>query len=225
MYRLTLYSLLTLCGFMPACAQDTILLPASGSGGIATSCHGVLMDDGGIHNYSDTSDGYIILAPGWSNAVSLYFEEFSFEQQFDVLRIYDGAGIGAPLIGEYTGTELQGQTVSASGPFMTIRQITDDIATYPGFRAVWSCALGTENEQLPEISVFPNPVKDVLYVTAKNEMLPEAEISDASGRVIIHAALPLPAGEILLTSLPPGLYFLTLRGTGKRPFFTRIIKQ
>jgi hypothetical protein len=205
-----------------AYAQDTVTVPHDGSGGIFTSCYGVIFDDGGEGNYTDTSDGYITLAPGWSTSVSVYFEEFDLEPAFDFVRIYDGPGIGFPLIGEYSGTQLQGQTVTATGPYMTIRQKTDDVMTYSGFKAIWTCVLGNDEPEQPGFSLYPNPATDVLNL--QSEDLHEqvtVEIADALGHIRLVEKLSFPSAKISLSVLPPGVYFVTLVRPDKQPFPSR----
>lgn len=205
-------------------AQDTVVVPRHGSGGIFTSCYGIVFDDGGDSNYTDTTNGYITLAPNWSTGISLYFEEFHFEPVFDYLRIYDGPGTGFPLIGEYSGTSLQGQTVSATGPYITLQQVTDDVMTYSGFKASWTCVLGNEEPASSYFRIFPNPVNNWFNLEIIGADGPaKVDISDAAGRIVLTQWIVLPTAKISLTTLPQGVYFVTLSRPDNGPIYTRKI--
>lgn len=59
------------------------------------------------------------------------------------------------------------------------------------------------------ISIFPNPVKDVLHIASTDVRIEKAEICDASGRVVqIVSAESLSVINVSL--LPQGLYFLKI---------------
>lgn len=197
-------------------AQDTIALPRHGSGGIITFCSGYITDDGRENDYTDTTNGYITIAPSWATTVSLYFEQFDFEQVFDYVRIYDGPGTGFPLIGEYSGNELLGVTISSTGPYITVQQITDDIVHYSGFKAVVSCLLGEENEEYDVFSVFPVPATDYLYTNNKTGGY-SGYITDTRGKTVMFFS-GFPVNVSLLSE---GLYFIHILDQNGKPKLTR----
>ncbi len=91
------------------------------TGGSDNTCAGALLDSGGqgALGYTNNEDETYTLCPDAPGArISVTFVTFNLSlagtAPIDNLTIYDGNTTGAPLIGSYTGTSLQGQTVSAS---------------------------------------------------------------------------------------------------------------
>lgn len=202
-----------------------VALPRHGSGGIITSCYGTVTDDGGNGNYTDTCNGYITIAPGWSTAVSLYFESFHYEPVFDYIKIYDGPGLGFPLIGQYSGTELEGQTITASGPYITIQQVTDDIVSESGFKAIWNCVLAQDEITTDDYRLFPNPAKDDIMVHTATQP-GAAALLDLNGRLLWSGALPVGETRINLRHLPAGIYLLRIiREEDGQRLIRKIVKQ
>ncbi len=105
-----------------------------------TNCSGFLYDSGGNQNYHNNTDGVFIISPSGAMSVTLTFQSFSFEAGYDYLYIYDGAGITAPLIGQYSGSTLPNSgTITSTGSSITLRQSTDQYLTESGFLLGWNC--------------------------------------------------------------------------------------
>lgn len=119
----------------------TYAVPANGSDVIA-NCSGLLMDDGGDLNYSNSSDGTITISPSGASAINLLFSSFSFENSADYLRIYNGPNTSSPLIGSYTGNTLPGVNgmLSSTTGSITIRQLTNANNSFPGFKLSFQCS-------------------------------------------------------------------------------------
>jgi len=181
------------------------------------------MDNGKNNNYTNFSNGYISIAPQWATSISLYFESFHYEQVFDYIRIYDGPGPTFPLIGQYTGTELLGQTIYSTGPYLCIRQFSDDILTYEGFTAMWNCILGEPQLTELSVSIYPNPVRTALYVSDPNEDVAAVDILDQCGRIIFKDLQP---NKIDISSLENGIYFVVMFNKEGKPILQcKIIKM
>lgn len=90
------------------------------SNGSATACTGVLLDSGGASGsgYGDNEDLTFTICPDVpGQGVALDFAVFDLSLVGpgpDQMEVYDGPDTSAPLIGTYTGTDLQGQV-----PFAT----------------------------------------------------------------------------------------------------------
>lgn len=104
-----------------------------------TDCNGTLFDDGWTANYSDNTDGVVVIQPVGATQITLNFVLFDFESGFDTLYIYDGATTSSPLIGGFSGTTLP-PTITSSGGSITIRQRTDFVITEAGFQLNWLCS-------------------------------------------------------------------------------------
>ncbi len=78
-----------------------------------------------------------------------------------------------------------------------------------------------------DITLFPNPVADVLLVTL-GEYIPQngiIHIYDATGRVILSQRLYYGHNNIDMTALPPGLYFWTAEDKGVKMKGGKVIKR
>ncbi|WP_329805743.1 DUF7619 domain-containing protein [Flavobacterium facile] len=78
-----------------------------------------------------------------------------------------------------------------------------------------------ENELLNTISVYPNPVKDMLHFQTKEKVL-KVEIYDVAGRIV--SSKSIIENKINLSELKAGNYFLKLY-TEKGIMHTKIIKE
>lgn len=191
------------------CAQDSIVMPLQGSGGFVNNCDVIILDDGGNLNYSDNANGKVTIAPLWVGGVSIYFEEFEVEDFFDRLNVYDGSGITAPLIGSYSGTEIQGQYLYSSGGALTLEFISDDIVNRAGFKIKVGCLLNNEENDHPNLQVYPNPSKEKIYIQT-NVQLPvkNSYVIDQLGK---KTNVKLENEAINIHHLSPGIYQLVLQ--------------
>lgn len=171
--------------FTGAC--DTILMPTTGME-TSFSCTGTVFDDGGFtFNYSNNTDGGLIIQPAGASSITLTFNMFDFRSTGeDTLYVYDGPDYASPLLGAFTANALP--PVLTSGPIMTLRQRSDFNNTDPGFEATWSCVI-TDVDDIPDIGVmnlFPNPADDYFTIDYKGRVGSELRIEmyDLTGRII-----------------------------------------
>jgi hypothetical protein len=68
--------------------------------------------------------------------------------------------------------------------------------------------LSVKNNELTELSIYPNPVKDIIYVTNTNSNLVKAEIHNLNGQLVLSQENNLTA--INVNKLPSGMYMLKL---------------
>lgn len=82
--------------------------------------------------------------------------------------------------------------------------------------------LATEESSKENLAVYPNPVKDILYI--KNfEKLESAEISDMSGKLI--KSVDPKNNSINVDKLPKGIYILKLKNTDQVSKTIKFIKN
>ena len=106
--------------------------------GVCRNCRARLESQ---HDYENNTDQMWIVGKENCESVSITFSARTFvEEGWDFIYIYDGDD---KLIGEYTGDELAGVTVTVMGDTAKIRLCTDRIGTAYGFRVmdvVYNCA-------------------------------------------------------------------------------------
>lgn len=86
----------------------------------------------------------------------------------------------------------------------------------------YSFVVAYRTSKTQSLEVFPNPVSSVLYVQTKTTSATEAQVVDATGRVV--RSFVLPQGEnavtVDLTNLKPGVYYLKT-GTESKAFIKK----
>lgn len=209
--------------FLNVQGQDTLVMPQTGNGGIFNTCFATIYDNGGITNYLDNSHSTITIYPLWVQTVSIYFEEFQTEVFFDSLTIYDGPGITFPVIGSYSGTALQGQTIHSTGNSITLEFHADDIETFSGFKAWVSCIMGDELIENIQPLVYPNPTRDKIQM--KNidlSLIKQIKILDVFGQVVYDRPV---SPDIDIHHFVPGIYTIQFEFTNGKYHTQKLIKQ
>jgi N-acetyl-anhydromuramyl-L-alanine amidase AmpD len=103
-----------------------------------TTATGSIYDSGGASgNYVDDERSVWTISPALATSVSLTFNAFAVENNWDYLYIYDGNSVNAPLIGYYTGTNSPGTIVSTGGS-LTLEFRSDCSTTGTGWNADWT---------------------------------------------------------------------------------------
>ncbi|GAA4386970.1 M1 family aminopeptidase [Hymenobacter koreensis] len=89
-----------------------------------------------------------------------------------------------------------------------------------------SLVLATAAAQRAErVEVFPNPCHDVLRLSALPARATVAEVSDATGRVVLRQPVNATAPQVNVLHLRAGLYHLRLLADGQAVKFARFVKN
>ena len=105
------------------------------------ACSGTFYDPGGTGNYANNSNIAQTICSGVAGqCISLFFSQFSLENNFDFLTIYNGPTTGSPIIGTYTGTNTPG-TVTATSGCITLVFTADFSNTDVGWLASIACGV------------------------------------------------------------------------------------
>jgi len=85
-------------------------------------------------------------------------------------------------------------------------------------------SLGIDNNEKPEVSIFPNPVKDILYIKHNNKVLiDELKVSDLNGKIILRKQQDYGITFIDVSGAPSGIYSLIFYSKRNKIFETKII--
>jgi len=119
-----------------------------------TAASGDFYDSGGqIGVYNSDERRLTLITPTGASSVSVTFQEFNLEEDWDYLYIYDGTDVFSPLIGYYTGTDNPGMVTSNNGTLLF--EFRSDCATAePGWAATWQ-SNGADNID-PSVLVSTN---------------------------------------------------------------------
>lgn len=109
---------------------------------VYTSPSGTLFDSGGSGgNYSNDERELYLIQPVAAVDITISFEEFSLETDWDYLRVYDGATLEDPLLGVFTGTDVPA-TLSSTGGSILIEFRSDCATTGSGWKINWGSVPG-----------------------------------------------------------------------------------
>lgn len=109
-----------------------------------TAASGTFYDSGGqIGVYTSDERSLTLIEPTGANTVSVSFQSFDLEDQWDYLYIYDGTDVFSPLIGYYTGTNNPGTVTSTNGHLL-FEFRSDCNTAETGWEATWN-SIGTDN--------------------------------------------------------------------------------
>ena len=113
---------------------------------------------------------------------------------------------------------------------VAVGAMTDEEGTYQLGNGYYpSLNLSTLNIETPEmqlqVKVFPNPTKEVIYITHPTEQFFEVKITDVSGKQILQTAHQKQQ-HLSVKTLTAGTYFITVTTKESKQTNTyKIIKQ
>lgn len=107
-----------------------------------TTASGTLFDTGGAGaNYANDERELYLIQPAGATNVTITFNAFDIEANWDYMFVYDGATTSSPLIGTYTGTTNPG-TLTSNGGSMLIEFRSDCATANAGWEIVWNSTNG-----------------------------------------------------------------------------------
>lgn len=102
-------------------------------------CTDTIYDMGGPSwNHYDREDYTYTISPQGALSLSVSFQSFSLEADYDSLWLYDGPSTSSPLLGGFSGTTSPG-TIYTTQPTLTLRFFSDNATTRPGYTALTQC--------------------------------------------------------------------------------------
>lgn len=106
-----------------------------------TACSGTFYDSGGPGGqYANNEYTKTTYCSGSTDCISFNFTSFNTESGWDYLDVYDGPSTSSPYIDSYSGTELNGVTLTSSGSCLTFVFDSDGSTSAAGWAANISCA-------------------------------------------------------------------------------------
>jgi len=102
-----------------------------------TSSTGTFYDSGNLTgNYSNNERKFWLIKPTGASKVTLTFNSFDLEDNYDYILIYDGETEFSPLIGKYSVNNPA--TVQSTGGALLVEFRSDCGTTAPGWSATWT---------------------------------------------------------------------------------------
>ncbi|RYZ52167.1 MAG: PKD domain-containing protein, partial [Sphingobacteriales bacterium] len=155
-----LLALLLMAGFA-ASAQSYLM----NNNNPVTTCAGVFTDSGNTTGpYGNSQNFTKTFTPATAgSAIRFEFTSFQLEDQADLLQIFDGPDVSAPLIGGYSGTTIPPlimPTAANTSGAITFRFTSDGVVTNPGWVANVTCVTPCQLIQSVLTSTVPAAAAD-----------------------------------------------------------------
>lgn len=121
-----------------------------------TTNSGSFFDTGGATaDYSNDERQLYLIQPSGATSITLSFNVFDLEQDWDFMYIYDGNTTDAPLLGIFTGTSNP-TTVSSSGGDLLIEFRSDCATTASGWEVSWTSVIDATVGDITEPATLVN---------------------------------------------------------------------
>lgn len=149
---------------------------------------------------------------GLPAGLSLQWEAAPYAQSYQIeiadSPAFEELAFSQPAV---AGTSIAAQGL-APGTAYYWRVRAENLSGQSGWSEVWQFRTGqvtgtTEAAGGPFLSIHPNPASDAVQVSSHRPML-SLQLYDAQGRLVRARLLGQPVGELELSGLPAGLYFL-----------------
>ncbi|MEM6720788.1 MAG: T9SS type A sorting domain-containing protein [Bacteroidota bacterium] len=197
----------------------TIILPDGVTASITSSLGGAASAtffDGGTISQA-TIDGYLVTET-LGSPIALSAPSVGTTSNIVTIQVNGAPTSGTMYILE--NNSALATTINPLKSFMQADMIDNSMAEFvnvvdPNAAAVsgissfdFSTLSVEEPNELTDISVYPNPVKDIIHITNTNIDLIKAEIHNLNGQLVLSTKNNLTA--ITVNSLPSGVYMLKL---------------
>lgn len=193
----------------------------------AAYCNGITLTDtgGATEGYEDNQDFIRTIIPNLPNQkIKLTFTEFSLEEDYDYLYLYDGNSTSAPDLsnGGFTGTNNPGSfTSTAADGSLTLRFYSDGGVTDQGYIATVACEsmlAATEFVQNIDFTYYPNPTNGMLNINSKTNMS-EIAIYNLAGQLLHQTKINTVDAKVDMAAYAKGTYFVKLKFNEKEANF------
>ena len=127
---------------------------------------------------------------------------------------------------EYTDSEPWPETADGEGFYLELIDVNSDNALASSWKASSDAVLNTTvfNSNEIDFAVYPNPTKENLTIISKH-ILKEIVLFNPLGQQIKTFQVNFKTGEINISDLQTGMYFLSLKGINGVQFSTKIFKE
>lgn len=192
----------------------------------ANWCSGAIFRDTNANgNYPNNQHLIRTIKPeNATQSLTVTFNSFETEQDFDFLYVYDGPDTDAPLLGAYSGTENPGPfTSTAQGGSLTFEFISDPFENGAGWNATVSCALSLKENVFTNLQYFPNPTSGTVTITSP-EGITGITVYNVAGQLLFNKTINTTTADADISQFANGVYFFKVTNGSKESHF-RIVKQ
>lgn len=192
-----------------------------------TASSGSFSDGSGVDKYANNTQCAWLIQPSNANTITLSFNSFDTELDYDGVLVFDGANSSSPVIGQFTGTTLPSSVTSTSGS-MYVLFLSDEALRSNGWNANYNSTTLSldENEILNNIKLYPNPTTSKVFFDNTIVNFTELSVFNYLGQEVKRSSFKTyeTNQEIDLSSLSSGVYVLKFSKNNSSSSF-KIIKE
>lgn len=131
----------------------------------------------------------------------------------------NGERINGTMAGDFSGIGIaineDGTSFAIGSPFNS--ESGEDIGHV---RVYENLSVGIDEVSSVDFSIYPNPVKDVIYINIKSQAITSIQIRDISGKLVLSEQVTISDSENLISVSPEdlsrGMYYLELIGEDQK---------
>lgn len=182
-------------------------------------CGGTFFYDtgGATGNYSNMESFTRTIMPNiLGKKIVVSFSQFSLENNYDYLYIYDGNSDSYPEFNfgdGYSGNVSPGTvTSSALDGSLTFKFVSDQGVTSAGWKATINCEdnLGVNASDYIDFIFYPNPTKNSVTLKS-NTTITEVEVFNIQGRKLFSQKVEVLESKVDLSQFSSGTYFFKVK--------------
>lgn len=136
---------------------------------------------------------------------------------------------GQSLVSSSGGTYSSGTVSIEFGlgePIIETVHNSHTIVTQGFLQPVERMATGVLNFKEGDVEVYPNPAVEQVFIESTSENLVNCRLFAANGREVLQVSdIGQKNGQMSITKLPSGIYFLTIETQSGKKTFRKINKQ
>ena len=219
-YSVKLYATSTLCGSDSVTNYDLITINDTATISetmlpndtiTLTCCNSILYDNGGENSYYNNSNSYAIIEINDADSITLTFDFFDLELNYDSLYIYSGTTNS--LIGAFTGNILPNGNgiIKIPDNKVILHFISDASVTSEGFIIHWNCTkiqtYNIENQNY-NFKIFPNPTYNDFRIVTNYPDNFTYKIFNLDGKLILQENTN--SKNQIIRNLKQGIYLLNI---------------
>lgn len=174
-----------------------------------TALQGTITDGSGSANYLNDLNCEWIIAPERAASITLSFQSFALEDDFDFLLIFDSKTATTP-IASLTGSTIP-QAITIESGEVVLKFETDESFQQSGWTLNYTTELlplGLSNQ--PKLKLYPNPVSEFLtFDTGQSEVL-SYQVTDIGGRQMSFGEVQ-SSKTLDICGYAPGVYLLSVQ--------------
>ncbi len=190
---------------------------------------GSFTDGSGAKKYNSNSDCKWYIVPSGAGSITLHFNNFETEANKDILYIKKTTS-PYNILATYSGTTFPNSVTFNVGQIL-VEFVSDYQNEYQGFDISYTASgVGIGNlESLNDISIYPNPTKDILNITfnGSNKQDIVYSLYSIDGKMLLSDKWNAIEGKvnksININSIAGGVYLLELRNQKGEAFRQKVV--